>query len=58
MRDGQNYDFPTPKVKYNAPVSNPQAHRDVAFEPFDLVSKYQRVDGELIESSLDASPHH
>jgi hypothetical protein len=57
MRDRQNYDFTLPKVKYDAPISNPQAHRGVTLEPFDLVSKYQRIDGELIESALDSSPH-
>lgn len=31
MRDGQNHDFATPKIKYDAPVSNPQAHCGVPF---------------------------
>jgi hypothetical protein len=58
MCDSQNYDFTPPKVKYHAPISDPQAHRNVPFEPFDFISKYQRIDGKLIESPLDSSPHH
>ena len=57
MGDGQNDDLADVNVKYDAPVPDAQAHRRVAFQPLNLVSKGKRIESELIERLLDPPPH-
>ena len=57
MGDCQNDDLADMNVEYDAPVSDAQAHRRVALQSLDLVSKGKRVESKLIERLLDPLPH-
>jgi hypothetical protein len=58
MGDRQDDDLAGVNVEYDAPLPDAQAHRRIAFQPLNLVSKGKRIERETIERRLDPLPHH
>ena len=57
MGDRQDDDLIGTRIKYDAPISDAQAHRQVAPQPLDLVPESERINSKSIERALNPLPH-